>query len=180
MANGSGFGEALSDIDYTSVGASFVTSALAIPGMSTTARAITVGVVAADAAVDINSSQGFKNVVAGDKLYTAAAIDVVSSVLPGKTVDGVTSAFNKAVTSDLTATSAATMTKGTKSGLKQVQSVVNSANVQTGANAATDFISGLIGGQINKSMQNSAENAINATVPLFPELHLFKTNQYVK
>jgi RHS repeat-associated protein len=35
MANGQDFGEALSNIDYTSVGASFVTSAIAMPGMST-------------------------------------------------------------------------------------------------------------------------------------------------
>ncbi|MDR0939178.1 MAG: DUF6443 domain-containing protein, partial [Mediterranea sp.] len=38
MANGQGFGEAMSNIDYTSVGASFVTSAVTMPGMSTAAK----------------------------------------------------------------------------------------------------------------------------------------------
>jgi hypothetical protein len=38
MANGQGFGKAMSNIDYTSVGASVVTSAITMPGMSTVAK----------------------------------------------------------------------------------------------------------------------------------------------
>ena len=88
--------------------------------------------------------------------------------------------------SDLSATSAATMTKGTKSGLKQIQSIVNSTSFQTGVNAVGSFVSGLVGGQANTSVSNSGENpkpaltnrlvnqsvqpadAINIQKPLYP------------
>lgn len=186
MVNGQGFGEAISNIDYTSVGASFVTSALAMPGMSTAAKTATVATIALDATVDISNSKGVETVITGEKAVLNAAIDISSSVLPGKTIGGVTSEFNKAVTSDLTATSAATMTKGTKSGLKQAQSIVNSTGFQTGANAVGDFIGGVVGGTVNATVNNSEGNlkpastnksvnqfvqpadAINVQKPLYP------------
>jgi RHS repeat-associated protein len=154
MANGQSFGEAMSNIDYTSVGASALTSALTVPGMSTTAKVATVAAVALDAAVDV-SNRDLETVVTGDKSVMNAAIDVASSVLPGKAVDGLTSSFNKIVTSDLTAASAATMTKETKSGLKQVQAKVNSTAVQTAANSVAEYTGKLIGGQANKSIATS-------------------------
>ena len=186
MANGQGFGEAMSNIDYTSVGASFVAPALTMPGMSTAAKTATATAIVFDAAIDISSSKGVETVVTGEKTIINAAIDISSSVLPGKAVDGITSGFNKAVTSDLTATSAATMTKGTKSGLKQIQSIVNSTGFQAGANAVGSFISGLAGGQANASVNSSRGNskptstnklinqyiqptdAINVQKPLYP------------
>ena len=158
MANGQGFGEAMSNIDYTSVGASFLTSALTMPGMSSAAKTATVTAIVFDAAIDISSSKGIKTVVTGEKAIINAAIDISSSILPGKVIDGITSGFNKAVVSDLSATSAATMTKGTKSGLKQIQSIVNSTSFQTGVNAVGSFVSGLVGGQANTSVSNSGEN----------------------
>ena len=186
MANGQGFGEAMSNIDYTSVGASFLTSALTMPGMSSAAKTATVTAIVFDAAIDISSSKGIKTVVTGEKAIINAAIDISSSILPGKVIDGITSGFNKAVASDLSATSAATMTKGTKSGLKQIQSIVNSTSFQTGVNAVGSFVSGLVGGQANTSVSNSGENpkpaltnrlvnqsvqpadAINIQKPLYP------------
>lgn len=110
MVNGQGLGEAMSNIDYTNVGASFVTSALTISGMSNAAK------------------------------------------------DALTSGFNKAVASDLTATSVATMTNETKFGLKQAQSIVNSTSFQTGVNAAGDFVGGLIGGQVSTSVNSTGGN----------------------
>ncbi|MFR2069169.1 MAG: RHS repeat domain-containing protein [Bacteroides nordii] len=186
MANGQGFSEAMSNIDYTSVGASFVTSALAMPGMSAAAKTATVTTAALDAAVDISSSRGVETVVTGEKTIVNSAVDISSSVLSGKAVDGIISGFNKAVTSDLTATSAATMTKGTLSGLRQAQSLVNSTGFQIGVNAIGSFIGGMAGGQANISLNNLRGNlkpaftnksvnqfvqptdAINVHKPLYP------------
>ena len=186
MANGQGFGEAMSNIDYTSIGSSFVTSALTMPGMSTAAKTATVATITLDAVVDISSRKGVETVVTGEKEIVNAAVDISSSVLPGKAVDRITSGFNQAVASDLTATSAATMTKGTKSGLKQAQSIVNSTGVQIGANVVGDFIGGLAGGQVNTSVNSSGgstkpvstsksvnqfvqpADAINVQKPLYP------------
>jgi RHS repeat-associated protein len=162
MVNGQGFGEAMSNIDYTSVGASFVTSAITMPGMSTAAKVTTAAVVAADAAIDISANRGVETVVTGGKSVANTAIDAASSVVPGKAVDNVTSSFNKAVSSDLSSNAAATLTKETKSALKQAESVVNSTGVQAGANAAADYVGGVVGGQANKAMSTSSTTKISA------------------
>ena len=165
MANGQSFGEAMSNIDYTSVGASFVTSALTMPGMSTGTKVATVAAVAIDAAVDINSKDGFRSVATGEKSLTNVAIDAAASVLPGKAVDGLTSGFNKAVTSDLTASSVSTMTKETKLGLKYIEATANSTAVQTGANAVADYTGKITGGQANKSIATASTVSIPAKDP---------------
>ena len=163
MANGQSFGQAMSNIDYTSVGASFVTAAIAMPGMSTTAKVVTVTVVAADAAIDVNA-KGETLIIGEEKSITNAAIDAVSSVVPGKVVDNVTSGFNKAVSSDLGSSAAATLTKETKSSMKQAQTMVNSTAVQTGANAVADYMGGMIGGQANNEIGTGSTTRIS--VPL--------------
>lgn len=152
MANGQSFQESLSNIDYTSVGASAAASALTAPGMSTVAKLITGAAIVGDALVDVSSGGGVESVITGEKSLGNVAIDVASSVIPGKIVDGVTSSFNKAITSDLTATSAATMTKETKSILSQTQTTVNSTTVQTGIGAVSDYTGGIIGGQANEEL----------------------------
>ncbi|MPM39692.1 hypothetical protein SDC9_86326 [bioreactor metagenome] len=155
MANGQSFSQAMSSIDYTSVGASFVTSAIAMPGMSTTAKVATVAVVTADAAIDVNAKgeiQSIGGVIGDNKSITNATIDAVSSVVPGKVVDNATSGFNKAVSSDIGSSAAATLTKETKSSLKQAQATINSTTVQTGANATASYTGGVVGGQANKAI----------------------------
>ncbi|MDI9604174.1 MAG: RHS repeat-associated core domain-containing protein, partial [Bacteroidota bacterium] len=164
MVNGQSFGQAMSSIDYTSVGASFVTAAIAMPGMSTAAKVATVAVVATDAAIDVNAKdeiQTIGGVIGENKSITNAAIDAVSSVVPGKVVDNVTSGFNKAVSSDLGSSAAATLTKETKSSMKQAQATVNSTAVQTGANAVADYTGGMIGGQANKAIGTGSTTRIS-------------------
>ncbi|NLB67668.1 MAG: RHS repeat-associated core domain-containing protein [Bacteroidales bacterium] len=164
MVNGQSFGQAMSSIDYTSVGASFVTAAIAMPGMSTAAKVATVAVVATDAAIDVNAKgeiQTIGGVIGENKSITNAAIDAVSSVVPGKVVDNVTSGFNKAVSSDLGSSAAATLTKETKSSMKQAQAMVNSTAVQTGANAVADYMGGMIGGQANEAIGTGSTTRIS-------------------
>ena len=139
----------MSNIDYTSVGASFITSAIAMPGMSTAAKVVTATVIAADAAIDISSSKGVENVVTGEKSVMNTIIDATASVLPGKAVDGATSSFNKAVSTDLSSKTAATLTNETKSSLKQAVSTVNSTGFQTGAKETANYVGKTTGGQAN-------------------------------
>jgi hypothetical protein len=164
MVNGQSFSQAMSSIDYTSVGASFVTAAIAMPGMSTTAKVATVAVVATDVAIDVNAKgeiQTIGSVIGENKSITNAAIDAVSSVVPGKVVDNVTSGFNKAVSSDLGSSAAATLTKETKSSLKQAQATVNSTAFQTGANAVADYTGGMIGEQAKKAIETGSTTRIS-------------------
>ncbi len=168
MANGKSFGQAMSSIDYSSVGTSFVTSAIVTPGMSTTAKVATVGVIAVDAAVDFNMKgeiQSIGGVVGENKSITNATIDAVSSVVPGKVVDNLSSSFNKAINSDLSSNAAAALKKETKSSMRQAQATVNSTSVQTGVNAVADYVGGLIGGQTNEAVNNSKSKSNFLTLP---------------
>ena len=155
MANGQSFGQAMSSVDYTSVGASFLTSAVAMPGMSTTAKIATAAVAVADASIDNNANGKIQTVGGGigeNKSITNAAINAIFSIVPGKVVENITSGFNKAVTSNLGSSVASTLTKETKSSMRQAQAMANSITVQTGANAVADYTGGMVSGQINKEV----------------------------
>lgn len=115
---------------------SFITSAIMTPEMSTTAKVVMATATAVDAMVDVNIKGETQTIagVVGDK----------------KSLDNLTLGFNEAVTSDLSATASATLTKETKSSLKQAQTTINSTGFQTGANAVADYTGGVVGGQANK------------------------------
>ena len=155
MANGQNFKEAISNIDYTSVGTAFVASALFSPGMSTAAKVTTTTVIATDALFDITSNNGVQSVLTGEKTVFSATIDAAASILPGKAVDGVTSSFNKAVSSDLSSNTAATLTKGAKETLKQTQTTLNGEVVQTVLNEAASYTGGIVGGQLNRDLNTN-------------------------
>ena len=76
MANGQGFGEAMSNIDYTSVGASFVASAIAMPGMSTGRKIVTGVAAVADVALDINVKGEINSVgaIVGEKNHMVKSL----------------------------------------------------------------------------------------------------------
>jgi len=162
-ANGQSFGQAMSNIDYTSVGGSFVLSALGAPKMSTIAKAAIASAVAIDAALDMNFNGEMKSIagIIGDqKPASNIVIDAAAAILPGKAIDGITSTFNKAVTSDLTVAAAATLTKETKSGLRQAQALANSTTAQTSAKAIADFIGKTIGDQMKASITTTDNTTI--------------------
>ena len=186
MANGQSFGQSLSNIDYTSVVASGVTSALLVPGMSTTAKVVTTSVIAADAMIDASNNRGIETTITGEKSVTNAVVDAAASVLPGKVVDGVTSGFNKAISGDLSSNTAAILTNETKSTMQQVQSAINSTGVQTGANATAEYTGKTVGGQSNNMLGTSGSgggsnqgsfappDATQIKKPILLELELLK------
>lgn len=177
MDNGDNFEQAISKIDYTSVGASFVTSAIATPAMSTTAKVakaakaakttnvITGVVITADAAVDISEQEGFQ-IIGGNKSITNAAVDAVFSTVPGKVVDNAKAGFNKAVTSDLKSNTAATLTKETRASLKQAQETVNSLPAGIVTDAITNYPAGVLSGQINTELGKFPTGILRIQNPL--------------
>lgn len=76
QSNGQGFGEAMSNIDYTSVGASFVASAIAMPGMSTGRKIVTGVAAVADVALDINVKGEINSVgaIVGEKNHMVKSL----------------------------------------------------------------------------------------------------------
>ncbi len=153
MANGQSFGQIVSNMYYTSVGASFVTGALVMPGISTGAKAATASAIAIDVAVDANVKRevySIGGVIGEYKPLNNATIDTVSSVVLRKVVNNVTSGINKAISSDLGSSTAVILIKETKSTLKQIQVTASSTVIQTGANAVADYVGGVVGGQVNE------------------------------
>ena len=148
MADDQGFFEALSNIDYTSIGASFMTSALLSPGMSTAAKVTTASVIAVDVAVDYSENKGLEYIGEG-KTPGKAALDAAASLVPGKVARGVTSGLEKAIVSDLSSKASATLSKEIKSSLMQMQTIVNSDGFQIGTNVIANFTAGLINGQLS-------------------------------
>ena len=148
MADDQGFFEALSNIDYTSIGASFMTSALLSPGMSTAAKVTTASVIAVYVAVDYSENKGLEYIGEG-KTPGKAALDAAASLVPGKVARGVTSGLEKAIVSDLSSKASATLSKEIKSSLMQMQTIVNSDGFQIGTNVIANFTAGLINGQLS-------------------------------
>ena len=150
MANGESFDQSLSKIDYTSVGTSFVTSMFAGPGMSTGTKIGISATVVADAAIDFNNHDGLQTVLNEGKTGTNMAIDIASSVVPGKAADKIMSGLNKAITSDLNSNTAAIMPKEVRSELLQAQNSINSSSGEIIKESTANFIGGLVGGQTNE------------------------------
>ena len=138
MITGSSFSEAVGNIDITSVGKSFITAAIPM------GKAVKIGFEVADAAIDFKAN-GKIETVADGKDIAHAVVDMVSSKVSDKFVDGATVGFNKAISEDLSSKSAATMTKETKAGLKQIRKVINSEEVQTTVSAVTGFVTSSLG-----------------------------------
>jgi hypothetical protein len=157
MANGQSLGQSVSNIDYTSVGASFITSAVTAPGMSTVAKAIGITAIAADAAVDVSQTKGVESVITGNKSITKTMIDAATSLIPAdKGIQKLTDNFNHAITSDLTSNAAKTLTKDAKTALKNTQKIANSKTMQTSANAAANYLVNITGGQGNEMVNKSS------------------------
>ena len=149
MASGKGWTEAFSDIDLTSVGASFVSSALPLPKVGK----IVVEVV--DAAVDIKAKGKIGYIFTGTKNISHAIVDVAVSKVSDKIADGFTNGLSKAISNDLSAKSAATMTKETKEGLKQTQKFINGKGFQTTVSAVTEFKAGVTGELVKQQIDTS-------------------------
>lgn len=158
MANGNSFGQAMSNLDLTSVGASFVTSAIASPGMSTGAKIATGVAIVTDAVVDVSATgvQSTGGFIGESKPIENSIIDVSMSILPGKVVDDVTCSFTNAVKQDLSSSTAATLSKHTKNTLNQAVQTVNSEHFQTGLNAVADYSGGILGGALNSVQTQSS------------------------
>jgi RHS repeat-associated protein len=149
MASGKGWTEAFSDIDLTSVGASFVSSALPLPKVGK------IAVEVVDVAIDFKANGKIENVFTGTKNISDAIVDVAASKVSDKIADGFTNGLSKAISDDLSAKSAATMTKETKEGLKQTQKFINGKGFQTTVSAVTEFEAGVTGELVKQQIDTS-------------------------
>ena len=170
MINGKSFKEAVGEIDYTSVGAAFVFSAIAAPGASTGAKAATgisksakvaTGIrngakglaIGVDAAIDINANgevYSWAGILGENKNVSSIAIDAVALIVPEIVVDNVSSGLSKAIEKDLTSKSAATLPKEVKATMRHTKDVIDNKRIPGEINNFVDFSAGLISGQAKK------------------------------
>ncbi len=159
MANGKSFSQSLSNIDYTSVGTSFLTSALAGPGISTGTK-IGMGIATTtDALVDVKVNgevEAIGGIVGENKPVGKIAVDAVSSVAPGKAANELVSGLNKAISSDLSSSAAAAMTKEVRSELVNAQKNINSLSGEIIRESTANFTGSLIGGQANEIFESTS------------------------
>lgn len=166
MINGKSFKEAMSEVDYTSVGASFVTSGLLAPGMSRAAKATTCIINGADALFDYSVENGFESVFNDKKSILEVSIDLAASMVPEMVVDKVSSGFCKAIDADLSSNAAATLTKESKAQLKQTQNTINSKEFKFGAKTMANFSGSLVSGQTKKALNSNDIESSSSRPPL--------------
>jgi hypothetical protein len=99
----------------------------------------------------------FKGLIGDNKSLSSVVVDAASSILSGKAINGLTSNFNKAITSDLSSNAVATLTKETKAAMKQAVATVNSTSVLTGANAVADYVGKTTAGQSKEVIGSSTK-----------------------
>ena len=142
MAKGNSFGEAVSEIDLTSVGASFVTSMAIGPGVSKGLQSAAKAATLIDVAADYSAGEGSKTVL-DDKTLLEVGAGIISSKMPG-VLDNAGSKLNKAITEDLQSNAAATLSKGTKKELQRIGNLLEEgSNTRFTLNMGDNFIQGL-------------------------------------
>ncbi len=148
MAQGKSLSEAFSNVDWTSVGASAISSTVGVVGSSTAMKvAAQATIVASDAMMDYSIEDGFKHsaLLGGDKSIGKTVTDAAASTLPGLGGDRLIKGFDKAISEDLSSKGAATLTKETKNAMKSAQEVVNSKQFKAGAEIVESVVGGAIG-----------------------------------
>ena len=154
MASGTSFTQALKNVDWTSVGASTVGSAVGAIGSSTAIKAAKAAIVTSDALVDYSKERRieYSTLLGGNKSIAKSITDAAASTLPEMGGDKLIKEFDKAISSDLSSKGAATLTKETKAVMRDAQQLVNSEKFKMGAEALESVVGGTAGKGINDQL----------------------------
>jgi RHS repeat-associated protein len=143
------FGEAVGNIDLTSVGNSMTT---AFMGSKSKGSIISGVADYADASIDVSANEGVK-IVGGGKGVGEALVDLKmpnSSGLAEKT----RTSFSDALTTDLSSGYGRAMTKQTRTQLKKVKEVVGSNSAKTFTLSVDTYANSTTGGYVGQSFDN--------------------------
>ncbi len=130
MANDKSFADAVKSIDMTSVGTSFIVSAIGGPGMSTTTKVGMATAVATDALVDVNfdGNIGTSEILGGNKSIMESNLDAATMVLPSVGANSFSKKMTEAISTDLFKNTAK---KETQQALKNAKNIVNNTSGQS-------------------------------------------------
>jgi len=165
--NGGQWGDAISNVDWTGVGASSLAAGLTAPGMSTLAKGVVALSTIVDASVDYTIGKGPTNIVDGSKSRTAGVIDLVAGSSASAASNKLVKGFQSAVKSDLTSTAVKTLNKAELSSLKTMDRVANGKMTEQSIKLLTKFTSGAIAGTTKELVKTNESSS--TPIPLRPK-----------
>ena len=147
LSAGKTFMESLKSVDLTSVGTSFITSAVISPGASKGLKAAVVGANLLDAGVDYSIDDGTKTVF-DEKNIGKATVEFTLGIASGLASNGVQKAFEKDTNAKLAPSAAAPLTKAERASLRSRRDFVKSEKFQIILDETFSFTFGMTGNTI--------------------------------
>jgi len=143
LSAGKTFMESLKSVDLTSVGTSFITSAVISPGASKGLKAAVVGANLLDAGVDYSIDDGFSSIADNktiEEAFVGFAIDVASS----EASKAMQKAFVKDASAKLAPSVAAPLTKAERASLRSRKAFAGSETFSVMLDDLFSFTSGMV------------------------------------
>ena len=143
LSAGKTFMESLKSVDLTSVGTSFITSAVISPGASKGLKAAVVGANLLDAGVDYSIDDGFSSIADNktiEEAFVGFAIDVASS----EASKAMQKAFVKDASAKLAPSVAAPLTKAERASLRSRKAFAESETFSVMLDDLFSFTSGMV------------------------------------
>ncbi|MDR1671655.1 MAG: RHS repeat-associated core domain-containing protein [Alistipes sp.] len=147
------FGEAILNLDWTSVGSSAVIGAIGAPGASTGAKATIGAAIAVDAATDVSFAEA-KAIFAGKTMGEAAA-DAIFGAAGSAVSDAAVSGLKSAAAADMASSTFSTLSSGEKQTVRAVNAAVNSRATKIGVDLGTSFATKSMSEAIKPALQGS-------------------------
>lgn len=147
------FGDAIGNIDLTSVGAAFTAGATLAPGISSSAKVLALGAaIIPDASADVNLNDTSKNIVSGSKPLAEAFVDGIAGVVGGDLAGSTVKGAQKAAAKDFSTSTFAALNKSEKSLVRSSNNIVNSNSFSSGVK--------YIGGVNNKILSTGVKSLL--------------------
>lgn len=168
-AQGMSHTQAMNNLDYTSMGAAGLISAVSAPGVSTTVKTtVTVSAMAIDAAVDVNNNQTDAVLGIGganEKPLANVALDATLGVASSKLSGGIVDGSKKAVANDLAPSNYAPLDGAAKQTVQTTNSVVNSEGFNQAVGATTGVVSGAVNSTLKSDGTQSSTTPSTSVIP---------------
>ncbi len=144
LSAGKTFMESLKSVDLTSVGTSFITSAVISPGASKGLKAAVVGANLLDAGVDYSIDDGFSSIADNNKTIEEAFVGFAIDVASSEASKAMQKAFVKDANAKLAPSVAAPLTKAERASLRSRKAFAESETFSVMLDDLFSFTSGMV------------------------------------
>ena len=144
MSSWKTFMESLKSVDMTSVGTSFITSAVISPGASKGLKAAVVGANLLDAGVDYSIDDGFSSIADNNKTIEEAFVGFAIDVASSEASKAMQKAFVKDANAKLAPSVAAPLTKAERASLRSRKAFAESETFSVMLGDLFSFTSGMV------------------------------------